>query len=142
MNSHVRFILLPISLAGIAALVVGICFLLEMLFPRGNVLLGVIEYVFLGAALSFSAWLFSPYLSRTISLAVVILGTAVAWHFLKDAFYPEHHPRAYQGTLMPFFGAASGLFFGFLLALIAERRLGRTQHQPGGYGSQARRPSG
>ena len=45
-------------------------------------------------------WL-SPVEKRTFGIMVLLLGVLMAWVLLPN-YYPEHHPKAYQHTDIPF----------------------------------------
>ncbi len=127
-NPHVKLLLLPLSLFGTAVLTLVPLYVLELLFRRTSIWLSPVEYLIICSTIVYAGWLFSPYWNRSISLLVAGIGVNVAWQFLHDAYFPENHPRAYQHTLIPFFCAVTGLGLGFILALLTEKKIRKTQH--------------
>jgi cytochrome bd-type quinol oxidase subunit 2 len=46
---------------------------------------------------------------KTAGFIALVVGSTVAWLFLKDSYFPEPHPQAYQQTYLPFvFTVAAG----------------------------------
>jgi cytochrome bd-type quinol oxidase subunit 2 len=59
-------------------------------------------------------WL-SPTGKRTLGLVTLLLGMFAAWLWLMPSYYPEHHPKAYQTTAMPFVATVGAGLLSYLL---------------------------
>lgn len=57
------------------------------------------------------------------ALIAYLIGSAIAIYLLKDAYYPEGSPRAYEKTLIPLCSTlASGMLALLLLTIVAASR--------------------
>jgi cytochrome bd-type quinol oxidase subunit 2 len=59
-------------------------------------------------------WL-SPAGKRTLGLVTLLLGSFAAWLWLMPSYYPEHHPKAYQTTAIPFVVTVGSGLLSYLL---------------------------
>ncbi len=57
-------------------------------------------------------WL-APVAKRTLGLFVLFIGVFMAWLLLPN-YYPEHHPMAYQPTVIPFVATVGAGLLSFL----------------------------
>ena len=55
-----------------------------------------------------TAYIGAPTAKISAASTFFTLGALLAWWILKDSFYPEIHPKAYQQTLIPLFATLAG----------------------------------
>lgn len=64
--------------------------------------------------------------------AMYMVGLGIAYFFFTPSFYPEHHPRAYQSTYIPFFITSGvGLLYLIALVMITKKRSALTSRSTG-----------
>jgi hypothetical protein len=64
----------------------------------------------------------APKHRTTVSIFLYAVGATVAWEGLKDWYFPEHHPRAYQPSLVPMWLTLGG---GLIAVLMVAAWTGR-----------------
>ena len=121
-KQHIWFLLLPLVIIGGLALGIIISVSLEFVAGKLGLWIEPLEYFIIGITVITPTYFATPYLKRSITLFVCACGAILAWYFLHTAFYPEGHPKAYQHTYLPLIGAYCGLFVGYCLALLIEKK--------------------
>src|SRR5688572_3616332 len=66
------------------------------------------------AVVSVTFWL-APAKKKLSGIIMLLIGAAFAWLLLRDSYYPELHPQAYQPTLLPFWVTIAGGVGGYIL---------------------------
>jgi hypothetical protein len=66
----------------------------------------------------------APQHRTATALGLLGLGMWAAWELTQLWFFPEGHPKAYQSSTLPFWGAVSGGVAGTVLVWAWERRRG------------------
>jgi hypothetical protein len=70
-----------------------------------------------------SAYIVPPSSKLSAATVYFILGSCLAWWMLKDSFYPEIHPKAYQPTLIPLYATISGGIMALGIVTIKQKWL-------------------
>lgn len=55
-----------------------------------------------------TAYIISPSAKLPTASTFFTIGAFLAWWMLRNSFYPENHPKAYQPTLIPLFTTIAG----------------------------------
>jgi len=55
-----------------------------------------------------TAYIISPCAKISAASTFFAIGALLAWWMLRNSFYPENHPKAYQPTLIPLFMTIAG----------------------------------
>ena len=63
----------------------------------------------------------APRYRMFVSVLLYAIGATIAWEFLEGWYFPEHHARAYQPSLVPLRCTLLGGFIG-VIAIIAWTR--------------------
>jgi hypothetical protein len=63
-----------------------------------------------------------PRFKLAISALAFVTGALVAYWLLRDSYWPENFPNAYQPTLFPLWCTYGGGIIGFAFCLIARAR--------------------